>query len=262
LLEALVARDAKRTGFAVALARSLARGGDARLAQGASEEAIALYERATELRKQLVQREPTSVPFRRTLAGSYAKLSRARELAGDVPRALEAANQALALRQLLFKDAAVEGGLKSELAASEIAVGRLTMARDPIAASASITSGAQRARELANNDPSNFEWKQTVIDGLLAQAAVAAVTKDRDGRASALADALVLANDAAHLATDNTTWPGYVAQVQVERAADAVHAGDAAGAAAARKAARDVLAPLAKDGRLSAQAVRLYDTVK
>ena len=84
---------------------------------------------------------------------------------------------------------------------------------------------------------------------------------DAEGRLI-LADALALADDAVHRALDNAVWPAYFARIQLEVADAAARDHDAVAAQAARKAARDVLAPLAQAGTLSAQAARLYERAK
>ena len=88
------------------------------------------------------------------------------------------------------------------------------------------------------------------MQGLLARAELARVAGDREARGTALAEARTISTAAADLAPQSVHWTGFVAEAQAGLAELAAATGDAAGAAAAWKAVRDRLEPLAAAGRL------------
>ena len=113
-------------------------------------------------------------------------------------------------------------------------------------------------RELASRDPINQEWKETLVQGLLARAAHAGApgmppkVPAKVGE-DALAEALGIAQAAAAAPAHNVHWPGLLADVHAALAGAARARGDRRAAAASWQAVRAALEPLAKAGRLSAQ---------
>ena len=241
----LVAKDPKSTRYRIALSRSYTRQGDALLALGRLDDAIGRYDQAAELRKILVDDDPASVAFRRSYAWCFEKLAIARSAKGDAPKAIEQHEQALAIRQQLVVEAPAQGGFKNELAGSEIELGRLLAPRDPKRAGELIASGIARARALIAADPINLEWKETLTQGLLAQATLPGEPRARD---AALAEAQQVADDAATRAPENVIWAGYLAEAYV-------------GLGQYDKAA-GVLAPLAAAGRLPATRQALLERAR
>ncbi|MBS1120397.1 MAG: serine/threonine protein kinase [Deltaproteobacteria bacterium] len=245
----LVARDPKNTSWQVDLSRSYTRGGDGHLYLGAPDDAIAKYEAGLGLRRKLATNQPTSAPYRRSLAWSYTKLANAYAFKNDLERARDSYEHALTLRQQLVTDAPSQSGYKNELASTEVNLGKLLVPRDPRRGAELVASGLQRARALVAADPINNEWKETVVQGLLAHAEAGRAPDDRNARRAALEEARSIATAAAERAPQNAHWPGYLAEVH---AGLAELAADRKAVAAEWKAVRDLLEPLDKAGRLSA----------
>jgi tetratricopeptide (TPR) repeat protein len=248
----LIARDAKSARYTIALSRSNTRAGDALLFLGRTGDGLAQYRYALELRKELLGRDPTSVAYRRSIAWSYYKLAQAFAHGGDVGNALEAHEQAIAIRQKLVAEAPSQGGFKNELASSEVELGRLLAARDAKRADQLIKLGTARARMLVAGDMLNHEWKETLTQGLLADAELARVRGDRTRRGAALTEALAIAEDAAAKSPQDVHWPGYVAEIHAGIAEVAAAGGDRKTAADEWKRVVEILAPLDAAGRLPA----------
>jgi serine/threonine protein kinase/DNA-binding SARP family transcriptional activator len=250
----LLQRDPKNTRWAMALSQSYTRAGDGKLSLGLVDEGMAHYREALEQRGRLARREPTHVPYQRAVAWAYAKLGNGHAYKHELDRAREAHERALEIRARLAADAPAQVGFKNELASSEIALGRLLAARNPRRAGELITAGLRRARELVATDGISDEWKRTLAHGLLAQAelARAAAPPQPAVRKAALAEALAISSAAFERAPQNVHWAGFVAEAHAGIAELAAAAGDAPGAAAAWKAVRDHLQPLADAGRLPA----------
>ena len=243
----LVARDPKNSSWQIDLSRSYTRAGDGFLYLGQTDDAIAHYRSALELRDKLVERDPKSAPYRRSVAFSHHKLGNAYVQKGDAAHAIEEYERALGLRRQLVAEAPTQSGFKNELASTEIVLGRVLVPRDAERAHELIAGGLARARELAASDAINNEWKETLVQGLLAQAVA---SSDHEAAASALSEALGVAQAAAARAPGSAQWPGFLAEIHAGLA-DA--AKDAHTAAAEWKLVRELLEPLAKDGRLAAQ---------
>jgi serine/threonine protein kinase/tetratricopeptide (TPR) repeat protein len=248
----LVARDAKSARYKIALSRSHTRAGDALLYLGRGPDGVAQYRHALELRKELVDRDARSVAYRRSIAWSYAKLARAFTQAGDVAAAIETHEQALATRTQLAAEAPSQGGFKNELASTEAELGKLIAARDPKRAGELIKASIARAETLVAGDMINNEWKETLTQGLLAQAELARARGDHQQRAQILTHARAVAEDAASRSPQNAHWPGYVAEIRLGLAEAAAAIGDAKTASAAYKRVVEILDPLDKAGRLPA----------
>ncbi len=258
----LVARDAKSARYKIALSRSNTRAGDALLYLGRIGDGVAQYRYALDLRKELVDRDAKSVAYRRSIAWSYSKLARAFTIDGDTAKAIESHEQALAWRQQLVAEAPSQGGFKNELASSEVELGRLLAAKDEKRAAALITQGISRARMLVAGDTINNEWKETLTQGLLAEAELARARGDAKARATALTEALGVAEDAAGRSPQNAHWPGYVAEAHAGLAEVAAATGDAKAASAAWKKVVETLEPLATAGRLPAPRKPLLDRAR
>ena len=252
LQQELAARDPKGQAWQGDLGRTYTRAGDARLYTGDIDGGIASYQQALEIRKRLVASDPKSSPYRRSIAWSYAKLGNAYALKNDLARAVDAHEQALELRHKLVDESPSHSGFRNELSSTEVTLGRMLAPRDAKRAGELITSGLARARALVSADPINTEWKETLTQGLLAQADLARLTGDPKLRASALAEARTVAQAAAALALQNAHWPGYVAEVHAGLAELATASGDAKTASAEWKIVRETLAPLAAADRMPA----------
>ncbi|HEY1553713.1 MAG TPA: serine/threonine-protein kinase [Kofleriaceae bacterium] len=255
----LVARDPKSTRYRVDVSRSYTRAGDADLDLGQTEDALAEYKRALDIRKELLDKDQTSVPFRRSVAFSHAKLAAAYALSGDLADAIATHEQAYAIRQDLVAGAPAEGGFKNELASSEIELGRLVAAKDGKRGLELVASGLGRARDLVENDPINNEWKETLVRGLLARAAVAQVAADAATVDRSLAEAVRVVLPAHQLAPQNVQTACLLGEVEIERATTAK---DPKAQASAWKAALEALQPLAADGRLPAPKLSLLARAK
>nr|HEX4312462.1 protein kinase [Kofleriaceae bacterium] len=251
--------DPKSTIWAVDLARSLTRAGDGHFYAGQLDDAIAAYAESAELRAALVARDGKSVPFRRGLGYSHAKLAVAYAAKGDAARALAEDEAAFALRAQLVDEAPAQRGYKDELALSACDLGRALLAGDAAAQARGrglIERGVQIASDDAARDPLNIDWQTTLVVALVADADAARVGGDRAARAAALDKALAVATAASRLASQNAHLPGYVADIEAQRAELAATPADAR---AAWQAARDALAPLAASGRLPAWRKPLLD---
>ncbi|HTR54233.1 MAG TPA: serine/threonine-protein kinase [Kofleriaceae bacterium] len=258
----MVARDPKSTRYRVDVSRSYTRAGDADLDLGHTDDALADYRRALDIRKELLDKDQTSVPFRRSVAFSYSKLGAAYASSADLAHAIEAHEQALAIRRDLVAGAPSEGAFKNELASTEIDLGRLIAARDGKRGDELVTSGLERARGLVDNDPINNEWKETLVRGLLARAALAHAANDASTVETALTEATTVAALAHQTAPQNVPTAVLLGEAEIERAAAAAARSDGKTATTAWKIASDVLEPLAADGRLPATKAALLARVR
>jgi serine/threonine protein kinase len=258
----LVARDPRSTTWQADLSRSYTRAGDGQLYLGELDRAIAAYQRALEIRTGLVAKDPKSAPYRRSVGWSHAKLAGAYAAKNDLPRAIEAHEQALALRTALVDEAPGHSGFRTELAATEVALGKLIATSAPARSAQLIAAGLSRARALSAADPINNDYKETLVQSLLAQADAARATGDGKTRAAALAEALAVARGASERASSNVHWAGFLAEIHAGLAELAAARNDPAAATAAWAAARDQLEPLAKAGRLAAQRKPLLDRAR
>ena len=258
----LVARDPKSTTWQADLSRSYTRAGDAQLYLGETDRAIADYRLALDIRSELVAKDPKSAPYRRSVGWSHAKLAAAYAAKNDLPRAIEAHEQALALRAALVDEAPGHGGFRTELAATEVALGRLIATSEPARSTQLIATGLTRARAMATADPINNDYRETLVQSLLAEADAAHATRDDRTRAAALSEALGVARVAAERAASNVHWAGYLAEIHAGLAELAAARNDAAAGRAAWTAARDQLEPLAKAGRLAAQRKPLLERAR
>jgi serine/threonine protein kinase len=255
----LAARDPKSTRYKVDLSRSFTRAGDALVDLGKPDDGIAEYKLALDMRKELVDKDASSVPFRRSYAWSFAKLAGAYSQRGDVEHALEAHEQALKIRDDLVAGAPAQGGFRNELALTEVELGKLLASKDGKRSFELIGQGLGRARTLVDNDPINNEWKDTLVQGLLAQAAAAT---DPKARAAALDEARDVASAAHQHAPANVHLAARLAEVEAALADVATARGDARAASAAWATVRDVLEPLAREGRLPAPRQSLLDRAR
>jgi tetratricopeptide (TPR) repeat protein len=258
----LVARDPQSTTWQGDLSRSYTRAGDAHLDLGDNDRGIAQYQRALEIRRELVAKDPRSAPYRRSVAWSYTKLANAYTYKNDAPRAIAAHEEALALRRQLVDEAPGQGGFRNELASTEAALGKLLAVGDPKRSKQLIGDGLARSRALVASDPINNESKETLTQGLLAEADAARTTNDAPTRERALSEALAIARSAADHAQHNVHWPGFLAEIHAGLAELASARGDHRAATAAWKAVRDALEPLAGAGRLTAQRKALLDRAR
>ncbi|HEY5936660.1 MAG TPA: hypothetical protein VIU61_18555, partial [Kofleriaceae bacterium] len=252
----LVAYDSKTATWQFDLSRSYTRAGDGYIYTGALDDGIARYEEALALRQKLAARDPKSVPYKRSLAFSFAKLGQAFTEKATVPRAIESHEQALALREKLVEGSPTQIMYRNELATTEIALGRLLATRDAKRAETLIASGLTRARAVATSDPINLEWKETVLQGLLA---TAEQMRDPKVKRATLDEAIAIAFEAITRSPQNIHWPGYLAETH---AALALLAPDAKARTAAWQAALNALEPLAAAGRLPATRKTLLDRAR
>jgi tetratricopeptide (TPR) repeat protein len=255
----LVLRDPKSSKYKTALSRSHTRAGDAHLDLGEIDEGIAQYRAALEIRKELVDSDAKSVPYRRSIAWSYSKLAGAFMQQGNDKLGLDAHEEALRIRQQLVDESPSQGSFKNELASSEVELGRLLATRDGKRSEALIKQGITRARMLVAGDMINNEWKETLTQGLIAQATS---VSDPVQRGVILIEALGVAQQAAERAPQNAHWPGYLAEIHAGLAELAAGRGDRKSATAEWKLARDILEPLASQGRLPAQRRSLLERVR
>ncbi|MBA3455070.1 MAG: serine/threonine protein kinase [Deltaproteobacteria bacterium] len=259
LQKELVARDPKVQAWQGDLSRSYNRSGDGYIYAGDLERGIAMYKLALEIRAKMAKSDPKSAPYRRAVAWSHAKLAAAYTSKLDTAAATAEHDRALVLRTKLVDEAAAHSGFRNELASTEIALGKLLVRSDAKRARTLIDAGLGRARALVSGDPINGEWKETLISGLLARADLSRATNETSTIVGALEEARTFAKAAADRAPTNAHWPGYVAEIHVRLAEIAT---DPKVAAAEWKAARDVLEPLAKTGRLPATRKNLLERAR
>jgi len=241
----LVAKDPSGTRYQFALSRSYTRDGDAHLAVGQTDEAIAQYKAGLDVRKELVAKDPKSAAARRSYAWCFAKLGATYAQKGDTAKALDMHQRAHELRAALVTESPANGGFKNELAQTEISLGSLT--RDPKL----VESGIARARALVQGDPLNLEWRETLVEGLLA---TGHAQGEKAARSAALDEARSISEEAMRRTPQNVQWPGYNAEA---------HAGLAdLGDAGEWKKVSDVLEPLAKAGRLPAPRIPLLERAR
>jgi len=200
--------------------------------------------RAAPVGRDLVDLDAKNTAYRRSIAWSYSKLARAFNLQGNDKLALEAHEEALKIRKQLVAESPSQGGFKNELASSEIDLGRMLATRDPKRSAELVKAGLGRARMLVAGDAINNEWKETLTAGLLAQGVIA---PDAATRATALAEALKVAEDATARAPQNAHWPGNLAKIHIGLTETA---GTAKAAREEWKRAREILETLDKEGRL------------
>ena len=248
VLRGLVALDPKSARYRTALSKTNMRTGDAHLALGQTADAITDYRQALELREELIDADAKNVAYRRSVAWAYAKLAAAYAIEGREPQAIEAHEHALDIRKALVAESPSQGGFKNELASSEVELGRLLATKEPKRAADLIKSGLDRAHMLVAGDMINIEWKETLTQGLLARAALAASSADAALRDASLKEALDVATDALSHAAQNASWPCYLAEIHVARRE--------------WKLARDLLEPLEKANRLPAHRRALLDRAR
>jgi len=252
----LVSRDPKSSKYKTALSRSHTRAGDAEIYLGEVTDGIAQYRAALEIRRDLVDSDAKSTAYRRSIAWSYSKLAKAFTLEGNERLSLEAHEEALKIRKQLVAESPAQTGFKNELASSEIELGRMLAARDPKRSDELIKAGTARARNLVVGDMINNEWKETLAQGLIAQAVTA---KDATARAAAWTEALKVATDAVTRAPQNAHWPGYLAEIHIGLAESS---GSAKVSREEWKLAREILEALDKEGRLPMPRRALLDRAK
>jgi tetratricopeptide (TPR) repeat protein len=248
----LAQRDEKASVWQVDLSRSYTRAGDGRIYLGNIADGIAQYQAALDIRRALAEKDPKSAGYRRSLAWSFHKLANAYALQADDAKAIDMHEQALALRAQLVAESPAQGGFKNELAGTEVALGKLLAGKDARRSSELLAAGLGRLRALVASDAINNDFKDTLAQGLLAQADAAKVSGDIKTRSAALADAIAIAEVAVGHAPQNVQWPGYLAEAYVGEAELAIARGDPRAAAVAWKKARDRLEPLARANRLPA----------
>jgi tetratricopeptide (TPR) repeat protein len=255
--QALVGRDPKSSKFKIALSRSQTRAGDAQLYLGKLDEAIEQYRAALDIRRELVDADAKSVAYRRSIAWSYAKLAKAFILEGNDKTGIGAHEEALKIRQQLVAESPSQGGFKNELASSEIELGRLLAATFAKRSATLITQGIARARVLVIGDAINNEWKETLTQGLIAQASA---SREIAIQRASYTEALGIAEQAAQRAPQNAHWPGYLAEIHAGLAETA--GGDAKAAKGEWKRVVEILEPLEKEGRLPATRKPLLDRAR
>ncbi|MGE0870832.1 MAG: protein kinase [Kofleriaceae bacterium] len=245
----LVAKDPSSQTWQSDLSRSYTRFGDGQFYAGELAGALGRYQAGLAIRLKLSRSDPNSAPYRRSVAWSHIKVAAVLEAKREIDRAIAAHEQAIALRATLAEESPAHSGFRNELACSELALGRLLATRDRKRSSELVAAGVSKARALVAGDPINAEWKETLTQGLLAQAALARGTDDA-AAATLLDEALAIATATTARVPHNVFWPGYVADIQISRGELANAKGDRRGAAAAFAAARAVLEPLASTGKL------------
>jgi tetratricopeptide (TPR) repeat protein len=208
----------------------------------------------------LHEKDQKSVAYRRSLAWSLHKLATAYVAKGDVAKAIDNFDQALALRTALADEVSAVGDFKDELAGTELEYARLLAdtGKDPKRAQDLAASAVKRVRALVASDPINNDNKETLTQALLAVGDVARATGDGGARTAALEEAVHLADDIAKR-TANVRWPGYQAEGLAGLADMATARGDAKTATANWKRVRELLEPLAASKHLSAARKALLD---
>ncbi len=245
----LVGRDRQNTSWRIDLSRSYTRSGDGALYLGNVDDGIARYQTALDIRRELLEAHPRHVPYRRSVAWSHSKLGTAYVHKHDLARAIAEHEKALALRQQLVEEAPHQSGYRNELASSEIRLGKLVAARDLERGRTLVNAGIDRARALVAADPINHEWRETLTQGLLARADVAALAHDPKTRRAALEQALPIAEDIVKTSSTSAQWPVFLAEIH---AGLAELAPDAKSAAAEWDQVREPLERLDNNGRLYA----------
>ncbi len=252
----LTTRDPKGNRYQIALGRSYIRSGDVHLCLGETDQAMQQYKLAQDVRKTLVDRDATSVAFRRAYAGAFAKLGQTYVQKSDLARAIDMHEQALELRARLVTDSPANGGFKNELAVTKIALGQLLVTKDPKRGHELVDGGLALSRALVQGDPINLEWRETLVQGLIARGRLPGPVATRE---AALQEARTIAGEAVVRAAQNVQWPGYLAEVHTGLAELAT---DSHIAADEWKQVRDLLEPLAKAGRLPAPRRPLLDRAR
>ncbi|HEY4242599.1 MAG TPA: protein kinase [Kofleriaceae bacterium] len=256
--QALVDRDPLSTTWRGDLARTLTRTGDAHAMAGDLDAALSDYRGALALRQTLADENPTSAPFRRAAAWSYSKVGGAlvlqvqlagKPLSSVPPEAIDDLRQARDTRQALVAGAPSQSLFKNELASSEVALGRVLAGAE---SRELIALGLSRAHELVAADSANTDFKETLVQALLATSDLLHAAGDDRGRADPLREALAVAEAGRMRAPQAVSWPGYLAEIHAGLAAVATARGDARAAAAERRAVHELLEPLAAAHRLPA----------
>lgn len=244
----LVAVDPANTAWQSDLSRFSTRAGDALQYLGRMDEALARFAEARELRAALSARDPKNVPWKRSLAWAHAKLAIFYTLRNSLDRAIASHEQALVLRRELVAGSKSHAGLRDELASTEVALGKLLIARDAARAAELIGHGTELAKALHEGDPLDNSYKETYTSALLGSAELAKTRGDRAGAYQALTEALAVAQVALERTGQSATWPAFaadlhirLAEIEPDREAAAVH----------WFTARDLLESLAESGRLA-----------
>lgn len=258
----LAAVDPANTAWQSDLSRFSTRAGDALQSLGRMDEALARFEEARALRSELSARDDKNVPWKRSLAWAHAKIALFHTLRGATDRAIAAHEAALLLRRELFTGSRSHAGLQDELASTEVALGKLLIARAPERAAELIGDGTALARALHLADPIDNTYNETFASALLGSADLARARGDRRAGHAALTEALAVAQVALDRAAQNAMWPGFAAELHA-RLADVEKAeGKNAQAAAHWAAARDLLESLLASGRLPSYRKSLLQRVR
>jgi tetratricopeptide (TPR) repeat protein len=196
------------------------------------------------------------------MAWSFSKLAAAFAARGETAHAIEAHQQALAVRTVLVTESPEQGEYRAELALTEAALGSVVAAADPARSRQLIDDAVARSRALVTADPVNNDYRETLCLSLVAQADAARTAHDATRRAAALGEALSQARTAFERSPHNVRWPGLIAEAQAGLADLAAARGDSAGATAAWQAVRESLEPLAQASRLSVPRRPLLDRAR
>jgi serine/threonine protein kinase len=265
----LVTRDPANASWQVDMSRILTRTGDAHLSLGDYPSALEVLEQARSIRKALVARNPKNDVWKRLLAWSSVKLAQLysqRRATGDRPRALAAQEEALALRTELVAGAPSNAGLKNELASSHINLARVLLrdagGRVPPRVTDLLATGVTLAQALVDGDPVNMEWKETLVQGLYAQALVTTTARDSAGARAALEPAIKVAEDVIVRSPDSSYWRGTLAELLEATANVDIADGKPEDAAVHRRAAFAAIEPVVQAGRLPAYRKSLYNRLK
>lgn len=258
----LVAIDPENTAWQSDASRFSTRAGDALQYLGRMDEARARFEEALALRAALSMRDPKNVPWRRQLAWAHAKLAVFHSLAGAPEQAIAAHEQALSVRQELVAASKSHAGLRDELASTQIALGKLLIARAPARAGELIAAGRELAQGLYAADPNDNSYKETLCSALIAAAELARARQDRATMRAHLAEALTVAQQALARAGQSASWPGITADLHTKLAELDLAEGKRDEATAHFQQARTLLERLATTGRLPAHRKGLLARVR
>jgi tetratricopeptide (TPR) repeat protein len=202
----LVAKEPGNATWRSDLNNSLAKIGDALLAQGDLVGALATYRECLAIMRDLVDKDPANVGWRSDLSTSLFKVGLVLVSEGDLTGALAAYREALDIaRDVAAKDPSDTG--RRYLASGLTRLGdALVTAGDLAGALAAYRESLAIMRDVAAKDPDNTQSRRDVFVSLVKVGGVLLAQGDLAGALASYREGLAIARDLAAKDPGNTDW--------------------------------------------------------
>ncbi len=259
ILRDLVARDATNTVWQRDLSVSLIKIGDVKRRAGDTPGALAAYQEGLGIRRDLVARDATNTQWQRDVSVSLDRIGDVKRRAGDAPGALAAYQEGLGIARDLVARDATNTQWQRDVSVSLNKIGDVKLrAGDAPGALAAYQEGLGIARDLVARDATNTQWQRDVSVSLSKIGDVKLRAGDVPGALAAYEEGLGIARDLVARDATNTQWQTdlFVSLWKIQgisrKSDDRIRL---------LREARDILAPLEKAGKLSAQQAGWPDLV-